>query len=52
MASSIYSHDALRRGWANFEHCEEGIDNIPPVRIEGNVPAELCGIFYRNGPGL
>eukprot|EP01062_Namystynia_karyoxenos_P058364 TRINITY_DN49921_c0_g1_i1.p1 TRINITY_DN49921_c0_g1~~TRINITY_DN49921_c0_g1_i1.p1 ORF type:complete len:537 (+),score=191.92 TRINITY_DN49921_c0_g1_i1:77-1612(+) len=41
----------LRRGWEN--HPAGGKDLwVPQGQIEGTVPPELHGTFFRNGPGL
>ena len=41
-----------RRDWASaFRNVEEELTDVPLAAVRGSVPAELNGIFYRNGPG-
>ena len=41
-----------RRDWASsFRNVEEELTDVPLEAVRGTVPAELNGIFYRNGPG-
>jgi all-trans-8'-apo-beta-carotenal 15,15'-oxygenase len=39
------------KGWANAQELPEGMW-IPETAIEGKVPLELHGTFFRNGPGF
>ena len=44
---------AMARGWRNAEPLEVPNEfEIPLANIEGAVPLELRGTFFRNGPGL
>ena len=56
MAKAAQKHDEAdfimngRRGWETLkkEYCYW----IPEADIEGEIPTELHGTFFRNGPGL
>ncbi|KAI8810825.1 carotenoid oxygenase [Cladochytrium replicatum] len=44
------STEQLQRGWES-QHVEHSYW-VPSADIEGSIPAELQGTFFRNGPGL
>ena len=53
MAHGVLTKDLLedgKRGWEslNIEYCYW----VPQADIEGRIPEELHGTFFRNGPGL
>ena len=39
----------VKRGWYETRECSYW---IPEADVEGNIPAELHGTLFRNGPGL
>ena len=49
-AHSCHHCELLRRLWRNLD-AEEAY-TVPPADIEGQLPADLRGTFFRNGPGL
>ena len=47
-ASRHFDRDAWASGYCNVE---KELNNFSLKANRGNIPQELCGTFYRNGPG-
>ena len=50
--SSKESRDFDRPAWASgYCNVEQELNKVPLNSIKGEIPKDLCGFFYRNGPG-
>jgi len=48
---AAYDKAAWMRGWESVTE-ENDVYTVPADRIQGEVPADLVGTYYRNGPAL
>ncbi len=50
--SSKESRDFDRQAWASgYCNVQKELNKVPLHSIKGKIPKDLCGFFYRNGPG-